>query len=453
MTTPTGTLTPDVPRNTGLCGDAIEELRALPDNSIDACITDPPYGLGEVKDLPALLMAWMAGEDGAAHVGKGGFMAKAWDRSVPPPILWREVYRVMKPGAYLLCFAGTRTWDLMSLSIRLAGFEDRDTIGHHYSGFSAAQWEYGEGFPKSLNLGNGQGTALKPAWEPILMFRKPLDGTVAHNVTAWGTGSVNIDATRIDSGNRPLKIKSGKYEDAETYQVYAGARGSGWSAGETSQGRWPTNVLYSHSLFCIDNQCMPDCPVAHLEAQSGELTSGAGGMRHKIGTGYRGSTYGAESRAEGTPVLTYGDTGTAARFFPQFRYADDDAFFRYIAKASRAEREEGCSLLPHRTAAETVDRAPDSAGIQSPRAGAGRTSGARNHHPTVKPVALMQWLIRLVTVPGQVVLDPFGGSGTTGVAAVREGRDFILIERDEAYWAICDARIRYAQGLWRTEAA
>ena len=178
-----------------LQGDCLDVLRTIPENSLDSCITDPPYGLGAVRDLPGLLQAWMAGEDGAKYQTKG-FMNKGWDQ-VPSPIVWREVYRVLKPGAHLLAFAGTRTWDLMSLSIRLVGFEDRDTITHNYSAVSALQWQYASGFPKSLNLGNGRGTALKPAWEPILVFRKPIaEGSISANVLEWGTGAINIDTTR-----------------------------------------------------------------------------------------------------------------------------------------------------------------------------------------------------------------------------------------------------------------
>ena len=184
--------------------------------------------------------------------------------------------------------------------------------------------------------------------------------------------------------------------------------------------------------------------MAHLEAQGGVLTSG---VKTKAGKAPKTKTTYGQYNSDYVGV-SYGDTGTAARFFPQFHFSDDDALFHYVAKASRGERENGCSLLPRHSAADMVDRTPESAGMESPRAGAGRTSGAHNYHPTVKPISLMQWLVRLVTAPGQTVLDPYAGSGTTAVAAIREDRGFLLIERDKDYWPICEARIRHAQGLW-----
>src|SRR5690606_31937977 len=219
-------------------GDCLEVLKSLPDNSIDSCVTDPPYGLSREPDIREVLTKWLAGED-YTHRG-GGFMGKTWDSFVPGPSIWREVYRVLKPGAHLLCFAGTRTQDLMTISLRMAGFEIRDVI----------EWLYFSGFPKSMDVGkafdkragverevigkgnaglakgesrrngshkvgyreeyyitapatplakkwDGWGTALKPAHEPIILARKPLVGTVAHNVERWGTGALNIDGCRI----------------------------------------------------------------------------------------------------------------------------------------------------------------------------------------------------------------------------------------------------------------
>ena len=134
-------------------GDCLEVMRTLPDDSIHAIVTDPPYGLGEIKDIASLLIAWAGGKEGKEHNNKKGFMSKDWD-VVPSPLVWKEAFRVLKPGGYLLAFAGTRTWDLMSIAIRLAGFEDRDTIANHHAGqeVSALCWTYGSGFPKSHNV-------------------------------------------------------------------------------------------------------------------------------------------------------------------------------------------------------------------------------------------------------------------------------------------------------------
>ena len=211
-----------------------------------------------------------------------------------------------------------------------AGFEIRDSL----------LWLYGSGFPKSLNLPGGRGTALKPAYEPIVLARKPLGGrTVAQCVAEFGTGALNIDACRITTdGGRPLRV--GDYKDTEN-NTYAGRmngslQGGSRAAGQTDLGRWPPNVALDEDAAAI------------LDAEGG-----------------------------------------TSRFF-------------YVAKASRDERERGCENLPQRPAGEAADRQDGSAGLNSPRAGASRMRGARNHHPTVKPVALMRWLVRLVTPPGGV---------------------------------------------------
>src|SRR5690606_39264782 len=200
-------------------GDCSDVLKTLPDNSVDAVVTDPPYGLSKEPDIYEVLTKWMNGED--YHHRSGGFMGKSWDSFVPGPSIWREVYRVLKPGGHALVFAGTRTQDLMTTALRLAGFEVRDVI----------EWLYFNGFPKSMDVSkafdkragaerekirhkacpgtsgtfcghmdsrwDGWGTALKPAHEPIIMARKPLDGTVADNVERWGCGALNIDGCRI----------------------------------------------------------------------------------------------------------------------------------------------------------------------------------------------------------------------------------------------------------------
>jgi DNA modification methylase len=185
-----GRTDPQGPTYTLHQGDSLETLKTLPAESISALVTDPPYGLGTYKeaDVRACLSAWTSGETWQPPT-RGGFMGKAWDSWTPPPELWREVWRVMKHGAHGLVFASARTQDLMSISLRLAGFEIRDGL----------QWIYGTGFPKNLCAGEGKGTALKPAYEPIILIRKPLDGSVKETLQKHGTGALNIDTARHGS--------------------------------------------------------------------------------------------------------------------------------------------------------------------------------------------------------------------------------------------------------------
>jgi len=376
-------------------GDSLEVLPTFEAESVDAIVSDPPYGLG--------------------------FMGKAWDQSVPCQRMASELLRVLKPGGHALLFGGTRTYHRLAVALEDAGFEIRDCLS----------WLYGTGFPKSLdvskaidaeegatreviatrrqrsiggkngtsaNHGNrgriygtvettspatdaarqweGWGTALKPAWEPILMARKPLIGTVAANVQAHGTGGINVDACRIGT--------------------------------ESAAGRWPANVVLDEEAAVI------------LDEQSGFRRPGELPAT-RSGVGFRGHGKGTIGSRE---VL---DGGGASRFF-------------YVAKPTRAERDRGCDALPVRSGGEATDREDDSPGTQSPRAGSGRTGGARNIHPTVKPAALITWLLKLVTPPGGVVLDPYCGSGTIYLAA--EGLDLSVvgIERDPTYVEIALAR-------------
>lgn len=377
----------------------------LADNSIDAVVTDPPYGLSKEPDMMEVMKHWMNGDD-YVHTG-GGFMGKSWDSFVPGPSIWKEVFRVLKPGGHLLAFFGSRTYDLGTLAIRLAGFEIRDQI----------MWVYGSGFPKSLDVskaidkaagvdrevlsekpayglgGNGclnghaegatakitapatydakqwsgWGTALKPAHEPICVARKPLSGTVAENVLTHSTGALNIDGCRVPTDEQ---IKGGSGGLLSHQRDNIDYPQNDWQPSE--QGRWPANFVHDG-----------------LNAEEW------------------------------------------SRFF-------------YCAKASKSDRDDGV-LLSATLAAEMVDRDADSAGMNSPRAGAGRTSGARNDHPTVKPTALMQWLVRLVTPPGGTVLDPFTGSGSTGKACMLEGFEFIGFEMDPHYCEIAEQRITKAR--------
>lgn len=326
-------------------GDCLDVLTKLPDASVDSVVTDPPYGLA--------------------------FMGNAWDTMGPVDFQrWTERWaseclRVLKPGGYCLAFGGSRTWHRLTAGIEDAGFEIRDSIA----------WLYGQGFPKSLNVARaidrqrgtatdearkweGWGTALKPAFEPCVVARKPLDGSVAHNVTTYGTGALNIGACRVGADEMLM---------------------------QGSAGRFPPNVAFDTAL------------AADLDAQSGTLTSGL----MPPGTPKAGKARGiyGEMKAQPSTSATYGDTGGASRFFPVFRWQ---------AKAPRSER-------------------PNVEGVT---------------HPTVKPLALMRWLVRLVTAPGGVVLGPFAGSGTTLEAAVLEGMKVIGIEREETYLPLIESRLR-----------
>ncbi len=349
-------------------GDSREVLRGLPSNSIDGSVTDAPYALVSIgKRFGSQTAAPVRGE-GASGVYKrasAGFMGESWDtgETAHDPEFWAEVWRVLKPGAFLVAAAGTRTYHRLAVAIEDAGFEIRDMI----------TWLYGTGFPKSHNHdigGEMHGTALKPACEPWVLARKPLAGTVAENVRLYGTGLLNIDGCRIGAaaGDEPLK--------------WSTPRGGIWSTDAQAQaqaqdkGRWPANVVHDGSPEVVAAFPMSD-------GQRGHLTPTGRARPSRVAYGDMGPPVAHAAR---------GDTGSAARFF-------------YSAKASKADR---CGSL----------------------------------HPTVKPIALMRWLCRLVVPPGGVVLDPFAGSGSTGAAAWREGFGAVLIER-EARW-VDDIRRRMA---------
>ena len=370
-------------------GDCLEELKKIPDNSVDSIVTDPPYGLSNTKpqQVADVLKAWVTGDTVSVPAKKGGFMGKDWDSFVPPPAVWEECYRVLKPGGHMAVFAGTRTQDLMGLSIRLAGFEIRDQLN----------WIYGTGFPKSMDVSKaidkaagaerevlserpaygiggkgilnghsegatakvtapatdeakkweGWGTALKPATEPIVLARKPLEGTVANNVLTYGTGGLNIDACRVGDDVRPKGASTG--EVLSENGSMSGPNTARTVAG-TVTGRFPANVLLDeHAAEAMDEQ-----------------------------------------------------NGTSS-FFPVFKYQ---------AKAPKKER-------------PVIEK----------------EDGTKVQHPTVKPVALMEWLVTLVTPANGVVLDPFAGSGTTLQAAINEGFDPIGVEQDVDYIQLINKRL------------
>jgi DNA modification methylase len=432
-----------------LAGDCLEVLPTLEPCSIGAVVCDPPYGLGFMgrawdtfdADAVALRAARKARKGTAIPEGSGELNAAGYvEYDCSPRGLrgfqswceqWgREALRVLKPGGYLLAFGGQRTYHRLACGLEDAGFEVRDSL----------HWLFGSGFPKSLNLGDGMGTALKPAHEPIVLARKPLSGTYAANVARWGVGGLDIDGCRVGLNGKAPPTGSGDRRGGAIYAQDEWTRTQMANDGnETSAlGRWPTNLLLTHHPDC-NGACVPGCPVAVLDAQSGQREAGAR-PAYRSGMGFSGGS----GTADGVRIDMGG--GGASRFYPTFRFeADDFAPFLYVAKAARSERERGLRALTKATPGERTGRKEGSAGLDSPRAGAGRTNAGANIHPTVKPVALMRWLVRLVCPPGETVLDNFGGSGTTGVAALAEGRDVILIERAPEYLPIIRRRLEATQ--------
>ena len=360
-------------------GNCLDVLPTLPANHFDSIVTDPPYGLG--------------------------FMGKAWDHGVPGAEFWREALRVAKPGAFLAAFGGTRTFHRLACGIEDAGWELRDTL----------MWVYGSGFPKSHN-GPWGGTALKPAWEPIILARKPLAGTVAANFAEHGTGGLNIDGCRI--GSSKSVPASAATAGSAIYgsgigSAFAGASGSGF---DPNVGRWPANLIHDGSEEVV---------AGFPESKDGVA------VRHVSG----GKNCHSDAIKPAMPDMGYGGSGSAARFF-------------YCAKADRADRNDGCDGMEERIAG-VMNMRNDSHAHAT-----GNTFAPKaNHHPTVKPTDLMRWLCRLVTPAGGLVLDPFTGSGSTGRGAIAEGFQFVGIELDPQYATIAEARIRVVQPGLPLEAA
>lgn len=344
-----------------LAGDCLEMLLKLPDNSIDSVVTDPPYHLTSIVKRFGGSNATPAKGNDAYMRASRGFMNQQWDGGdiAFRQELWEHVLRVLKPGGHLVAFSGTRTYHRMTCAIEDAGFEIRDQIG----------WCFGSGFPKSHNAGNGWGTALKPAWEPICLARKSLIGTVAENVEKHGTGAVNIDGCRIVGGPSSGGTKSSTYLGL--------MNDDGWQPKDRvidrsmKAGRWPANLIHDGSEEVL-------AAFPQSDGQQGDVRGTEPSRTGGDGTNCYGE-YGRIASA------ARNDSGSAARFF-------------YSAKADAEDR-------------------------------------LGSKHPTVKPLDLMQWLVRLVTPKGGAVLDPFAGTGTTGEAAWREGMNAVLIEREPEYQA------------------
>lgn len=428
-------------------GDCLEVLKGYPDNSFDSVVTDPPYGIS--------------------------FMSCKWDYGVPSIETWVEVLRVLKPGGHIAAFGGTRTYHRIACAIEDAGFEIRDGV----------HWLFGSGFPKSKQVSvaigkhfgfgsqqthvdvpitkatsteaqkyDGFGTALKPAHEPICLARKPLIGTLAENYLAHGTGGINIDGCRVQgesyvinrytdgakpfgggSGHPHVSIRAGELSAERTYADRGDTNFSAMPGprGGAIEGRWPANVVHDGSPEVM--AVFPRAP-----GQQGKVSGSEPSSQTSV-------VYGELQRVASCEQLS-DQGGSAARYFNSFPYSEEDAqSFFYNPKAGRKEREAGLESMPARTGAEAVKRKEGTAGLNNPRAGAGRRlREVRNHHPTVKPIALMRWLCRLITPPGGTVLDPFMGSGSTGIAAVEEKFGFIGIDNDAEYVNIARHRIAMA---------
>jgi hypothetical protein len=579
--------------------DVVEALRGMESDSMDAALLDPPYGLGSKAPTVPEIVAFLTAD--AAFAGRD-FMNKNWQ--IPPVAFWRELCRVLKPGAHVLAFAGTRTLDLIMLGIRAGGFEIRDSIGCAMpsEGPGILSWCYASGFPKSLDVSRaiddangdereivsetvgrwkyangeksgaaygdesratdedgyliskttapasdasaafaGYGTALAPAWEPIVLARKPLDGTVARTALSYGTGGLAIDASRVKTSDN---LNGGTYygdrRATEEPDTVTGARplqrlanGCGRQFVEP-EGRFPKNVLLVHDPRCVrtgtkrvrspngsadytltgvdgppiitrnvktgahhgdadglaEYSCVPTCPCAILDAQSGERPGMSGGGTHR--EGYQGGMFGGIDSTD----TARGDDGAASRFYAQFQYTEADRF-QFVAKASRSEREFGCEDLPAHTAREAVGRDPDSVGARNARAGAGRgagttqercakcgesmtggggrqaaarnapcegggshepvvtgeQSGIRNIGPCVKPITLTRYLAALIKPPVRTdgaplrIVIPYAGTGSEMIGALRAGWDEAIgiqrtADKDErAYVAIAKARL------------
>jgi len=422
--------------------DCIAAMKEMPENSIDSIVTDPPYELG--------------------------FMGKSWDSSgiAFNVEVWQEALRVLKPGGHLIAFSGSRTYHRMAVAIEDAGFEIRDQI----------MWVYGSGFPKSHNISKGidkaagaepietglpnnlnsclggsachcetdgtkfsatkhaaktiaatseaatwqgWGTALKPAHEPMVLARKPLEGTVANNVLTFGTGGLNIDGARVPSpdndgkvwirGGNGVNARSGSKDAQDNPQL----NGESESVQPNELGRFPANFIHDGSDEVV--ALFPDTKTGSIKP-----------YKHNNASTIYGNGNGLQfDEITGSHI---GDSGSAARFF-------------YCAKASKKDRNEGLDgfeVKEKRYMATANGTGETSIGMDR-----FTTNPVANHHPTVKPTTLMQYLVRLVTPPNGIVLDPFMGSGSTGKACAYEGFDFIGIEQSAEYCAIAKARIDF----------
>lgn len=441
-----------------ITGDARSVLADVPDNSIDAVVTDPPYGLSKKPDALEVLRRWLAGDD-YEHTG-GGFMGKTWDSFVPGPSIWREVLRVLKPGGHACVFAGSRTVDLMGLALRIAGFEIRDQL----------QWLYGTGFPKSLDVSKAIDSRpgvqnlrdfsahLKARRKALGLSRQDVSERVVGKRTGacWNWEHHQFPAARwwpalssllrLDArwGEIIAEAERAKVGERRATQLaFAPGQGSDHSgvslditAPATDAAKrwsgWGTALKPAHEPIILARKPLAGTVAANVLEHS---TGGINVDGCRVGNFAGGPSSDHVGRWPANVIL---DPEAGALLGPEAR-------FFYCAKASKAEREAGLEGFRKAGAGElTGGRAEGSAGLDNPRAGAGRKSkGRANIHPTVKPISLMRWLVRLVTPPGGTVLDPFAGSGSTGCAAALEGFRFLGIELSDDYAEIARARIAH----------
>lgn len=379
-------------------------MREFPDNHFDSVVTDPPYGLN--------------------------FMGKKWDADVPSVEVWAECLRVLKPGGYLLAFGGSRTYHRLVCRIEDAGFVIHPMLG----------WIFGTGFPKAtrVDLEGMDGwryglQSLKPALEPICMAQKPMsERTGTANVARWGTGAVNIDACRVEWpdgiapsigtpewGGPQKKLSAVTGQDGETVERSA----------PSDLGRWPANVAHDGSEEVLAE--FPDAP-----GQQAPISSTAPSDKTSVVYGRMKREGEASANAENQGAVGFKmrpgdrrlDISSAARFF-------------YCAKPTNAERNMGCEHLPKKQSGMLSE----TSGQHITRRDGKAPAPAPNNHPTVKPIALMRWLCRLVTPTGGLILDPYCGSGSTLCAADAEGFQAVGIELDEAFAAIAEARRKAQQ--------
>lgn len=374
-------------------GDCLEVLKKIPDNSIDSVVTDPPYGLSSGNiDVAEVLDHWLNDKD-YQHRRTVGFNGNKWDSFVPGPVIWKEVFRVLKPGGHALVFSGSRTHDLMGMAIRIAGFEIRDMV----------TWARAEGMPKAFSVHKqfekhgdmenaekwrGWAAGLKPAIEPITVARKPLaEKSVSGNLARYGVGAMNIDETRVPMTDKDLE----KFKDSS--KGHYNARSRQERGNEifmlkdipfipNDTGRFPTNFVLSHSEYC------------EVIVEEGRV------INEGILAARSNDNYENVDCVEGCPVLEL-----------QVQRENGENYFNAFLFENKAPKKER----------------PKVDGIQ---------------HHTVKPIKLMRHLVRQTTPKDAVVLDLFAGSGSTGQAALIEGADCVLIERESDYMKLIDKRLK-----------
>jgi site-specific DNA-methyltransferase (adenine-specific) len=412
--------------------DVLDHLATMEDNSLDGCLCDPPYGLN--------------------------FMGKRWDHGVPSTEVWKEVLRVLKPGAFLMAFGGTRTFHRLMVNIEDAGFEMRDTL----------MWTFGSGFPKSLNISKaldrkagklgvegssftvagyshnpnkiqhtapskgysppapttpeaelweGYGTALKPAWEPIVLAQKPREGTFANNVLKYGVGGLNIDGCRVPAKN-PRKVKTGRSNpnggkvNSTDYGEYAEWDGE---YKEENKGRWPANFIHDGSDEVVELFPYTESPsgMNYRNASENRAMSGPNTERSLSPNGHN-------------------DSGSAARFF-------------YCAKVNKKERNAGCENMKEKVTSHDGRETE----IENPYQRNKSSYNNNNNHPTVKPLSLLKYLANLILPPKReeptrTLFVPYSGSGSEMIGGLQAGWDKVIgIEKDEGYSEIAEARLEY----------